>query len=52
MAAQLKDKGHPALQKVRSEKFAMVIDTCHQAPAPTPALLKLVQAGRLSLRKR
>lgn len=51
MAAQLKDKGHPALQTVRPERFGQIVEACQNAPAPTAMMLKLVANGKLRLQK-
>lgn len=49
MAAQLKDKGHPALQTVRADRFAHVLAACQTRREPSDALRKLIADGKKSL---
>lgn len=51
MAAQLKDKGHPALQTVRADRFAEVLRKGQEARSPSPALLKMIADGRKTLHR-
>lgn len=51
MAAQLADKGHPALQTVPADSFAKLIAECNKSKAPSPALLKMIANGKKSLQK-
>lgn len=51
MATQLKDKGHPTLHVVRSDKFAKVIETCSTPPKPSAGLMAMVAAGKKVMHK-
>ena len=51
MAAQLADKGHPALQTMPADSFARLLEDGKQAKKPSPALLKLIANGKKSLQK-
>lgn len=51
MAAQLKDKGHPALQSVPADRFGQLLDACKTPQKPSARLLKLVANGKKSLKK-
>lgn len=51
MAAQLSDKGHPALQTVAADRFEMLLKECRSEARPSEGLLKLVANGKKSLQK-
>lgn len=52
MAAQLADKGHPALQTVPAESFSRMIEELKKETPPSERMLKLVANGRKSLQER
>jgi len=52
MAAQLNDKGHPALQTVRADRFAHVLAACQDERKPSSALRKLIANGKKSLHQK
>lgn len=52
MAAQLADKGHPALQTVPAESFAKLLADSQTNKRPSAELLKLIAKGRKTLHKR
>ena len=51
MAAQLADKGHPALQTVPADCFEKLLADHGKDRKPSAALLKLVANGKKSLQK-
>jgi hypothetical protein len=51
MAAQLADKGHPALQTVSADRFAMLIEKCNKSGPPSEGLVRMVAKGKSSLQR-
>lgn len=52
MAAQLADKGHPALQTVPADSFSRLMEELEKDTPPSPRMLKMIAKGRKSLQER
>lgn len=52
MAAQLAEKGHPALQTVSADAFGRALAEIHKETPPSDVMLKRIANGRKVLQTR